>query len=474
MRGSRRGGRFVHKGVQLLLLVFPLFGCGQNRRVDWAGEAASIAVMLSGGPTGTPTDRLDPAGTYAFSLDIEVLSAASGSPIEDWTGWVRVSARPGRVTLGPSPHVVGQDVRVLDGRARGIPLSLRGAFGLTEVWVEDIGYTPPSAGKTPACSDEVDNDGDGQVDYPWDSGCLEASDDSEEGGSYATGLSVPLWFRNPTLATVQGRGAPDPSLSPYVGEVVTIDSGFLVVTRITRDGMTVTDRSDPGGFNHIFVYNFNTPPGVRVCDRLLNLSGIVVEYYKFTELNFPTWVLDPWRPEKGPCPVPEPPVLTAGDLANKTAMEALESALVRVENVLVGDRVVNCDLNGDGRVDYRNYDTNACSAECECREACERDVLCTERSQYEAYSQWAVAVGGASGQKLLVVSKDAAPDYDPFGPGHPTKIRSLTGTLRNMSFLKPPWILEPRCPADIVFEGEPEPIGETCVWPRTGEEEEPN
>lgn len=467
-------------GALLAVAMGILASCGGESRVDWTGRPTSIAVTLSGGPLGTAGDPLDPSTIQTYRLDLAVHSAVSGKFLEDWTGWVRVSARPGRVTLGaPSggagtPVVVGQDVRIERGKALGVSLVLQNAFGRTEVWVEDVGYTPPEAGRKPACSDERDADGDGHADFPWDSGCLDPTDDSEEGGTYASGLSAPLWFRNPSLAMVQGRGAPDPTMSPYVGEVVTIDTGFLVVTRITRDGMTVTDRADPGGFNHIFAYNFNTPPGVRVCDRLTTLSGIVGEYYKFTELNFPTWVLDPWRPEKGPCPVPEPPVLTAGDLKNKTAMEGLESALVRVEDVLVGDHAVNCDHDGDGRVDYRDYDTNACSAECECREACDQDVLCTEWSQYRAYGQWVVAVGGASGQKLLVVSADAAPEYDPFAPGHPTKIRSLTGTLRNMSFLKPAWILEPRCPDDLVFTGEPRPIGETCVSPRTGQEEEPN
>ncbi len=451
--------------------------CGGERRADWASRPGGILVTLKGCPTGSEEAPLDPGQALECSLDIVVRSAASEALMTDFNGFVRVSARPGKVTLGEgqsSSDVRGQDVFVRQGQARGIPLVLQYAFGLTEVWVEDLGYVPPTPGQVPACSDGRDNDGDGRTDYPWDAGCLDKTDDSEEGGTYASGLSQPLWFRNPTLAQVQGRGAPDPSVSPYVGEVVTIDSGFLVVTSIRRDGMTVTDRADPDAFNHIFVYNFNTPPGVRVCDRLASLSGIVGEYYKFTELNFPTWILDPWRPEKGPCPVPEPRLLTSGDLGNNTGMEALESALVRVEDVLVGDHVVNCDLDKDGSVDWRDYDTNACSAECQCSEACDQDVLCTEESQYRAYGQWVVAVGGESGRKLLVVSRDAAPDYDPFAPGHPTRIRSLTGTLRHMSFLKPPWILEPRCPDDIVIAGEPRPIGETCVWPRTGEEEEPN
>lgn len=472
-------GGHCRGAVWLVAAVTFLHSCGEEQRFGWAERLASIEVTLSGGDLGTPDSPLDPAKIYRYTLDIAVRSAGGGSHLNTWEGWVRVSARPGRVSLGKSPttqpgvSVVGQDVFVQGGEARGISLTLENAFGPTVVWVEDVGFTPPTAGRQAACSNGHDDDGDGRLDCPWDAGCLDASDDSEEGGSYASGLSQTLWFQNPTLATIQGRGGADPSVSPYVGEAVTIDSGFLVVTRITRDGMTVTDRADWGGFNHIFVYTFNTPAGVRVCDRLVSLSGIVVEYYGFTEITFPTWVLDPWSPDKGPCPIPEPRVLGVADLRNKTAMEGLESALIRVENVRVGDRVVNCDLDGNGRVDWRDYKTNVCSEECRCREECEKDALCTEESQYRAYGQWVVAVGGETGQKLLIVSRDAAPDYEPFGPGHPTQIRALTGTLRNMSFLRPPWILEPRCPDDIVFIGEPRPIGETCISPRTGEEEEP-
>jgi len=459
--------------VLLLLAAAPVAHCGSSRLVDWSGRAGTIVVRLSGGPTGAPDAPLDASSAQSYVLDVEVRSA-DGHTLGDFDGFLRVSARPGRVTLGPSEQVIGADIRVQNGRATGIPIQVQNAFGRTEVWVEDLGFAPPPAGRTSACSDQVDNDADGRTDYPYDPGCLDAMDDSEMEGTDASGLSAPLWFTNPTVATVQGRGAADPTVSPYAGEVVTFDSGFLVVTRVTRDGMTVSDVSDPGPFNHLYVYNHNTPAGVRVCDRLTSLSGIVGEYYKFTELNFPSWALDPWRPEKGPCPVPDPHLLTASDLISKTTMEGFESALVRVENVLVADQTQNCDLNADGRVNYRDYDTNACDAECECREACEKNPLCTEWSQYQAYHQWVVAVGGASGQRLLVVSLDADPEFDPFAPAHPKQIRSLTGTLRNMSFLKPPWILEPRCPDDIVIEGEPKPIRESCIFPRTGPEEEPN
>jgi hypothetical protein len=261
---------------------------------------------------------------------------------------------------------------------------------------------------------------------------------------------------------------------------VTITSGDIVVTQVASDGMYVTDISkQDGSSNSIYVYNYNTPAHVRVCDRLTNLSGIVSEFYKFTEMNFPSWDLQPWY-EPAVCPIREPPVITATQLKSGTIMEGYESSLVRVENVQFGnqdcgdanpnDGTCFCDLDGNGSVDVIPYDAGAiCSEECACRKTCELNPLCTEMAQFAQFRQWVVSVGG---QRLFVVSAETVPDFDPFAPGTPTQIRSITGTLRNMSFLKPAWILEPRCADDIVLAGDPPPANTTCVYPRTGEEDD--
>jgi hypothetical protein len=247
--------------------------------------------------------------------------------------------------------------------------------------------------------------------------------------------------------------------------------------------MYVTDVADPpGSYNSLFVYNFNTPAFTRVCDRILSVTGIMSEFYKFTEMSFPNWESDWWDPRKGPCPVPQPHVLTAADLASSKTMEGYEAALVEVRDVTLGDHdcedadpndgACYCDIDGNGSVDFIPFDpSEPCTDECWCRKSCENDPLCTDLSQYAQYDQWVVQVGsGSSAEKLLVVTAQSVPQFDPFAPGHPTKIASITGTLRNMSFLRPPWILEPRCPDDLVVEGTPKDIAERCVHARTGEE----
>jgi len=211
---------------------------------------------------------------------------------------------------------------------------------------------------------------------------------------------------------------------------------------------------------------------VRVCDHVTRLSGIMSEFYKFTEMNFPSWDLVLWDPDAGPCAVPEPKVLSASEIAGN--LEPYEAALVRVTHVTLApaDGIINCDVDGNGVVDFRDYDTNQCTVECLCREACDADPLCTEYNQYMEYGQWPVRVGDAqSGVKLWISSIEQIPDFDPFDPSLPPTLASVTGTLVNLSFLQPRgWILEPRCADDIVVSGTPLSSTEACVEPRTGEE----
>lgn len=487
-------------GLGLLALVV---ACQQEVDRDWAQEVAGIRVSVrraDQGSLGSAEDPLplpDPSDVtrgLRMVVDLEVLAAdGSGRLQED--RWVRISARPGVVTLLPRPGVAGSDVLLEGGFRQGVELVLNAAFGTTHIWATDVGFVPRTRiGQVAACSNGQDDDGDGLVDGA-DFGCLDGTDDSEETGSGAAGVSVPITFRNPSLAEVQGYA----SRSPFAGESLTVDQGDLVVTRVASDGMYVTDVADGGGrgYNHLFVFSFNTPTSipdcqedeqeslacssqqaivVRPCDRLRSVQGIISEFYGFTEMNFPSWHLVPWDPSEGPCPIPEPALLDATTLNGKGTlpMEALEAALVRVRDVDLPDPerdFVDCDLNGDGVVNFRDYGTNQCDPECQCRESCDGSPLCLELTQYRDYGQWPVRVGGPGGVKLWVSSRDSVPAFDPFDPSVPRRLKAITGTLRNLSFLKPkPWILEPRCLEDLTLEGEPLSAATACVRQRDTEE----
>ncbi|MBP7125635.1 hypothetical protein KBD49_04640 [Myxococcota bacterium] len=494
---TRRWGRC---GVVLLGLAV---ACQEDVARDWGLEVAGIGVAVrraDGGSLGTPGDPLpmpDPSDVtrgLRMVVDLEALAAdGSGRILDD--RWVRISARPGTVTIVPGQGIAGSDVLLEGGKRDGVELVITAAFGTTHLWATDVGFVPRARiGQVAACSNGRDDDGDGLVDGA-DPGCLDGTDDSEEAGSGAAGVSVPMFFQSPTLAELQGYA----SRSPFAGENVTVERGDLVVTRVTSDGMYVTDVADRGGrgYNHLFVFSFNTPTSipdcqedeqetlacssqeaivVRPCDRLGMVQGIISEFYGFTEMNFPSWRLIPWDPKKEECPVPDPATLDAATLNGKgpLPMEALEAALVRVRDVDLPDPerdFVNCDLNGDGAVNFRDYGTNQCDAECQCRESCDASPLCLELTQYWQYGQWPVRVGGSGGAKLWVSSRDSVPSFDPFDPSVPRRLSAVTGTLRNLSFLRPkPWILEPRCIEDLTIEGEPPSAATACVRLRDTEE----
>lgn len=497
----RRVARLAAMAALVVSVGGATSGCETFHRIDWTGRPVGMTVSVrpatGGVGLGTPEAPLALVAASSSSAGIDVLvdievqtGDLDGTFDEDL--WVRLSVRPGRLNVKPGDGRYNEHVRLVNGRAMGIPVTLQAVFGETRIWAEDVGFLPRlKVGAVSRCANGIDDDDDGLTDWPIDPGCESPSDDSEAGGTGAAGVGNPVWVANPTLSQVQGYS----STTPYDGEVVTVDTGDMVVTRVTFSGMYVTDIQDTSGkgYNHMFVYNFNPPTSVpvcvvdeqdtlacrgeppvrvRVCDRVSRLSGIMSEFYKFTEMNFPSWDLTLWQPDQGPCAVPEPRVLSASDASGN--LEPFEAGLVRVTDVTPGraEDIVDCDLNGNGEVDFRDYDTNACSAECACREACDANPLCTEITQYRQYGQWPVRVGdAANGVKLWVATAESVPDFDPFAPALPTQWSAITGTLKNLSFLRPRgWILEPRCMDDIVVAGAAVSSSEACVDPRTGEE----
>ena len=161
---------------------------------------------------------------------------------------------------------------LLEGRALAQRVVVRNPRGSTRLWAEDIGYVPVDPGEPPACADGKDNDQDGNTDFPQDPGCAFANDNTEGTGSFAAGVSPPVFFGKPRLGDVQGRGAQTPYAQEGV-DVATepaagVDCGAnpelcpnLIVTRIASDGFYATDTSDVNGYNHMFAFTFNSPGG---------------------------------------------------------------------------------------------------------------------------------------------------------------------------------------------------------------------
>jgi hypothetical protein len=302
---------------------------------------------------------------------------------------------------------------------------------------------------------------------------------------------------------MQGRGATSPYELESV-EVMTADPAELIVTRIAADGFYVTDLSDTLGYNHVFAFTFNTPPFLRVCDRITKLTGTSVEFFGFTELSFPSFERHAWRfptatdPGDGPCRVPEPAVIAPDAAEDPALLEKIESALVRVENVTIGaffgpnnpqvalapgqndceqpppivfsDEASNCDLDGSGFIDF---DTKG-SCEAACANACGAEANCVEWTGFASRGNYRVVLPGP---KSVQINTRSISGFDPVSMrGKPLSF--VTGTLRNFSGGDLNWTIEARCGDDLVcddpsqkacVDGPKTPVSSqiACVSPRT-------
>jgi hypothetical protein len=246
-------------------------------------------------------------------------------------------------------------------------------------------------------------------------------------------------------------------------QVNTGEGHDVIVTRVSSDGFYVTDLSEQAlGYNSIFAFNFNTPARMRVCDRVSYLAGTVSEFFGFTELSFPSYRLI--YPHQGDfCEVPEPTVLSGAMINNPEAMEKVESGLVRIQNYLISKNFgpkpavgniflpdqTNCDLNGDGQVDFSSL------AEASCGNECSKDAECSEWTGFSARGNFKARSEAGGG--VIQLNLGTVPLFDPVAHKG-QKLKAVTGTLRNFSGGSLNWTVETRCPDDLVCD-----ISDACA-----------
>jgi hypothetical protein len=251
----------------------------------------------------------------------------------------------------------------------------------------------------------------------------------------------------------------------------------------------------------VYAYTYSAPAIMLPCDRLISFGGTAGEFYGFTEVNFPTWVLEEWDPTVRDCLIPDPTPLEAAidctqvkppvaclNTTTTGPLIQLEAALVRIEKTKTtsihigkhfGPGLVpqtgpgayvptttssDCDYNGDGLIDY-----TAGTPEDLCGTACTNDVECTEYSGYLTESQFRIVVTttGTNGTTSSIYA-DAAADasFDPtIYAGK--ELGSFTGNLDYFSGGKQFTILA-RCSDDIVVDPtqKPKPTSKACVVAR--------
>jgi hypothetical protein len=437
-----------------LSLLFSLAGCTEPGALQTGASTFRVVVTsVNGGALPVsdaplPANKGDVEETWGFEIEART---AYGEPIA-MNGEVRLTVEPGVVIEVAGEGAKGRNIPLVDGKAKGTA-KLTAVYGAARLWVEDLGYVPVSLSDKPKCADGIDNNGNGLIDFPADPGCAFADDDNEDVGTFAAGISPPVFYELPRISDIQGNGSTTPY--PYEAvEINTVGAKPLVVTRVANDGFYVTDLSEQAqGYNHIFAFNFNTPPGMRVCDRVTFLSGTVVEFFGFTELSFPSFRLEYPSDTGNDCEMPMPVLLDSMQILDPVTMEKYESALVRIEGFRIGkhfgpktvvnlkpdEEHSNCDLNGDGQVDFEN------ASEGQCADNCAADVECTEWTSYSARGNYKVFKGSTQ----IQIQTGTAAEFDP--PGHKgEELAAVTGTLRNFSGGSLNWTIETRCPDDLL------------------------
>lgn len=375
------------KITTLLLLTVATTGllvAGCVREVEPLTGPKSIRVSFDEGTAQNLGSEEEPLpfshDTTEFVIDVEIVGYDDAT-MTDFDGEVAILVRPG--TVG-TPHPA--TVELTGGVATDVYVEIKKSFGPTRIWVEDT---------------------------------------EREGASWATGVSPMIRFEDPTLAQSQLPTGDD--VSALVDSHVEIRAvgRELVVTHVASDGFYVSDLTDfPEPYGHMFAFSFSRPRDLVAGDKLSSLAGNVDEYLAFTELSFPSWLVESTGNE-----LPAPITVTADDVCGGTAsMETLESAYVRVESVQT--RFVD-------------------------------DEDCTD---FLEYGQWPVqlVVEGApcNPVEINVSSTYTVPGlrFDECLEGtlpEPRTFAFLQGMLRNNYAAEPDWILELRGCEDLPEEDWP-------------------
>jgi hypothetical protein len=489
----------------LPVLLALLAGPGTSGCSDTPGrpaEVESFRVTILGQPDLGTSEKPLPFAVKeedALALEVDIEALRHGQLDPSYEGWAAITARP---ICGRFEEQVQVFPKFTAGVARKVPIKIWAASGEVRVLARDVGYVQAQDVATAQCNNKIDDDGDGYIDMQ-DRGCLIGGDDSEGGGTGATGASGPIYVANPKMELVQ---------RPISGEVsplekcrVTVDRGWLLVTRVGTDGLYVSDfegvswdgakwdfKSEDLAYDSVFAYNYTTPLNLQEGDCLTQMDGSVDEFYGFTELGKPTWKKGDWTfcaskarlAGLSDCPTGaadgETPagklcrqrvdelVNTPLDLTtlvlkdsdgndtsvwdrNKNLAEGFEAGLVQLTDVTLFKELRHCDYNGNGVVDFGIQEEKDCSNDCG------DDAGCVVFETYNRYFQWSVSFTDGLGatREISVVTAGSIQDFDPVKAsdaanksGTPKKLSKVVGTLRHLVFGRPPWILETRRPGD--------------------------
>jgi hypothetical protein len=492
--------RFLLAGLCVTLALAASPSCQPAFPTEIVGR--SLSITITDGDQGTPDVRIPITFQVpdVYTVDVRALDD-DGNLDTSFTGYVRFSIQPGTVVSVAGANSNGRNVKLINGEAKDVQISVVGAYGDSRIWAEDLGYVPADpAGvlqadgslRPPQCANGIDDNHNGEVDYPVDPGCYAANDDTEDGGSYAGAATGVIHFVYPRIADVQGVDNGGAG-TPFPNEQVQIDTGWNGTTASTHDGVVVvgisatgfyvTDIGETRSYASAYGYTYSSPALMNVCDRLITFGGTSAEFYGFLEINYPTWSLEEWDPQARPCLVPEPTEITITDIMNIPAgsLTPLEAGLVRVPakadgavlrvtdllgpapipytmvngvpviTLPLSQDATSCDYEGTGKINYSN------AAEAACETACTNNLAshgkaCSEYSQFLSNSQFVLSLTapGAATQQITADGSAAAG----FNPIHVLgqRLEAFTGNLTYFSGGQQ-YTIQARCSDDIVVAG---------------------
>jgi hypothetical protein len=264
-----------------------------------------------------------PTSPVELTLDVTALDK-NGQPYGDFNGPVALQVEPGTLAGDYQYYWMQLD------KGRGTDtVRAQYLYGEVRVWVKDERFEP--------------NYVDGNIVYYTDAGSADPAQfprEPDAGRTYAAGASGPVFFAEPSLASIQRPQVADNRSSPFVGQFVTIgrapEAGpalfqncpdidvdgdgkvdpqepkpmMLLVTGTDPSGFYVTDITAcripdpteppkpgekigylPGTFGSMYIYNYSFPEGLDPGDLLWTLAGSLQEFTSTTQLTFPSWTV---------------------------------------------------------------------------------------------------------------------------------------------------------------------------------------
>jgi hypothetical protein len=380
------------KHVTSLVVVGALFAaaCVDHQAGVTGTQALDIQLITPVDPGSTTNRLMDSARTVVVKVTaLDENGAVDTTVSRDVDVYVQFLG-----TLTP-PHEKGvplTTIPLVSGVSAQATIMLPPVFGATSLWFED--------------SNGAD-------------------------ASFATGASVALWFRDPTISDVQ-KPANEMSLdaleaSPLQNKQISVSesrypTGRMIVTGVYAQGYTLSDvacadaaGTPPcvaGDYDHAFIFSFSRPKDtdghdIALGSRITRFTGAVSEFNGLTEIGFPqsfgsTDAADPLK-------VPAPHVADKTWFTNKIMFERNEAGLIEVDGATV------CPLDAD----------------------------------YTTYKQWKLDLGSGCGTAINVITSGVV-EFDPamyVGMALPKVI----GTLRPINIgTFNVWIMYPRFAADLV------------------------